>query len=107
MTLGGAWWLGALARRSGPGFAPRLARLVLARRVWITAAAVLMLGMWGLMHIGLFHPVMLAALIPFFDGREVGAFVDRLAGDVRGQRPPGPRIARWRTRPRFVGRWAS
>lgn len=78
VTLGGAWWLGALARRSGPGFAPRLARLVLARRVWITAAAVLMLGMWGLMHIGLFHPVMLAALIPFFDGREVGAFVDRL-----------------------------
>lgn len=34
------------------------------RRLWVGAAAVLMLGLWASMNIGQFHPAMLATLIP-------------------------------------------
>lgn len=36
------------------------------RRVWLIAAALLVLGLWVTMNIGQFHPAMLATLIPFF-----------------------------------------
>ncbi len=40
-------------------------RRIFARRLWLMAAALLFCGMWLLMNIGFFHPVMLATLIPF------------------------------------------
>ena len=59
---------------------PRRCGWLLGRRIWLTAIVLLLLGMWLAMNIGLFHPVMLAMLVVYFDGDELGRVVDRLRG---------------------------
>ena len=54
------------------------ARWLFGRRVWVVAAAGLLLGMWVTMNIGWFHPAVLACLLLMFDGEEVGGAIDRL-----------------------------
>ena len=82
VVLGGTWWL--LARRD-----ERAARVVLGRRVWVTAIALLMLGMWLLMNIGVFHPAMLAVLLVFFEGHEIAGALGRVWRRL-GSAKPGP-----------------
>ncbi|HWB78685.1 MAG TPA: HTTM domain-containing protein [Nannocystaceae bacterium] len=59
---------------------PRRCGWLFGRRIWLSALAVLLLGMWLTMNVGLFHPVMLATLVVYFDGDELGRVVDRLRG---------------------------
>ncbi|MEZ4381350.1 MAG: hypothetical protein R3A79_08365 [Nannocystaceae bacterium] len=83
LTLAGAaFCASALATRSDR--AGRLAALALSRRLWCGAAAALLLGMWLLMNIGLFHPVTLVGLLSYVGGRELAAALRRRRS------PPAP-----------------
>lgn len=73
---------------------PRRCGWLLGRRIWLTAIALLLLGMWLTMNIGLFHPVMLAMLVVYFDGVELGRVVDRFRGVTTiTRRPPHAELA--------------
>lgn len=86
-------------------WAPSRARWIYGRRIWVTCAAALLLGMWALMNIGWFHPGMLAALLLTFDGLEVATLLRRsgrlahrlgISGiplDVARGDPPRPAVA--------------
>jgi hypothetical protein len=69
--LGLAW---RLAQRR-----PRMLGWFFGRRIWVGAAALLMLALWSLVNIGQFHPGMLACFLPLLSGRETAALVRRLA----------------------------
>ncbi|MBC8069954.1 MAG: hypothetical protein IAG13_16570 [Deltaproteobacteria bacterium] len=55
---------------------PCLAAWLLGRRVWVSVIALLLVGLWIGMNIGVFHPITLATLVVWFEGSELGGRSD-------------------------------